>query len=440
MFSSVSGLFSRLATALWGNLSKEEMKRFGMLSMTFLFIIGSYWLMRPIKDALFMRIVGKTYIPTAKIASFFFIIPLLMFYSKLVDMFSKQNLFYIICTFYAALFLCISYLLTHPTIGLANTVAEPTRALGWVIYLGIESFGSLVVSLFWSFVSSSTDQASAKRGYALIIAGAQIGSITGPTLATYASLIGMPQLAAIVSFSIMMVVAMVFLFTKMNPAATEVTVEKKKKTGTLEGMRLLLSRPYLLGILGVSTLYEVVGTILDYQMKFIADESFTTVESVTEFLGRFGQATNFLALIFAFIGTSFFIRRFGLTFCLTMFPVTVACVVVYTMIYPTLWGIFGAMVAVKGLSYALNNPCKEIMWIPTSKDAKFKAKSVIDGLGGRAAKATGSGINGMFAGSMTDLLLYGSLISLGIVGVWIMVAMFVGKSNERLTAENKIVE
>ncbi|NDD53489.1 hypothetical protein EBZ39_06380 [bacterium] len=433
-------MFSRLARALWGNLSGDEIKRFTMLSMTFLFIIGSYWLMRPIKDALFMRIVGKAYIPYAKMASFFFIIPLIMFYSKLVDIFAKQNLFYVICTGYATLFLLIAYLLTHPTIGLANTVADPSRVLGWVIYLGIESFGSLVVSLFWSFVNSSTDQATAKRGYALIIAGAQIGSITGPTLATHASRIGMPGLAAIVSCSIMMVVLMVHLFVRAYPAsAVESPSKEKKATGPVEGLRLLFSKPYLMGILGISTLYEVVGTVLDYQMKFIADESFSTVESVTEFLGMFGQATNLLALAFAFVGTSFFIRRFGLTFCLVMFPVTVAGVVVYTMLFPSLWGLFGAMVAIKGLSYALNNPCKEIMWIPTSKDVKFKAKSWIDGFGGRSAKAGGSGINAMFT-TMTDLMLYGSLISLGIVGVWIMIAMYVGRTNDRLTRENEIVQ
>ena len=46
----------------------------------------------------------------------------------------------------------IHFLLKNPTIGLENTVADPSRTLGWVIYLAIESFGSLLVSLFWSFL------------------------------------------------------------------------------------------------------------------------------------------------------------------------------------------------------------------------------------------------------------------------------------------------
>ncbi len=432
-------MFSRIARALWGDLSGEEFKRFGMLSLTFLFIIGTYWLMRPLKDALFMKIVGKLYIPYAKMASLFFIIPLILLYSKLVDMFAKHKLFYVICAFYASLFLVVAYFLAHPTIGLANTTPDKSRLLGWAIYLAIESFGSLVVALFWSFVASTTETASAKRGYGLIIAGAQIGSISGPTIATYATYIGMPQLSVIVSVGIFIVPLLVMLFVSQFPAAKAEAPSEKKATGLFEGLRLLVRQPYLLGILGVATLYEIIGTVMDYQMKFIADEAYPSAEKVTEFLGLFGQSANFLALIFALVGTSFFIRRFGLTFCLVAFPVAIGCVITYVFFSPSLWALFGAMVAIKGLSYALNNPCKEIMYIPTSKDVKFKSKGWIDAFGGRSAKATGSGINAFFT-QMVDLMFYGSIISLGIVGVWILIALYVGKTNEKLTQSGTIIK
>ena len=104
-------MFQAIKRALWGDISGEEFKRFGLLSVTFLFIIGTYWLMRPLKDGLFIKIVGATYIPWAKIASFLFIVPLILIYSKLVDLVAKQKLFYIICTFYALLFFVISFAL-----------------------------------------------------------------------------------------------------------------------------------------------------------------------------------------------------------------------------------------------------------------------------------------------------------------------------------------
>lgn len=432
-------MLSKSLQYLWGDLSKEDIKKYGMLSLTFLFIIGTYWLMRPLKDALFMKIVGKLWIPYAKMASFVVVATLILCYSKLVDLFKKHQLFYVICSFYALVFFAIAYFLTHPTIGLANTAAAPTRALGWIIYLGIESFGSLTVPLFWSFVASTSDQSSAKRGYSLIIAGAQVGAIAGPTLATYAEVIGMPQLAAIVGIGIATVIPLIVMFTRAFPSSTVDSVADKKSTGFLEGLKLLFTKPYLIGILGVATLYEVVGTILDYQMKFAADEVYHTPEKIAQFLGLFAQSANTLALLFALIGTSFFIRRFGLTFCLVMFPLAVASVVMYVWLSPpSLWALFGAMVTIKGLSYALNNPCKEIMYIPTSKDVKFKAKGWIDGFGGRSAKAGGSYVNSFFT-TMTDLMFFGSMISLGIIGIWIIFALYVGKANQKLNEEGKIV-
>jgi ATP:ADP antiporter, AAA family len=432
-------MFQKIKETLWGDLSGDEFKRIGLLSVTLFFIIGSYWLMRPLKDGIFMNIVGRIYIPYAKMLSFWIIIPLILGYSKLVDLIAKQRLFYVICSAYSALFIVIAFLLAHPTIGLANTETSPKRLLGWIIYLSIESFGSLVVALFWSFVSSSTDTAMAKRGYALILGGAQIGAIFGPFMATRSEFFGVPVLAGFVAVGIFIVPCLIRLFISFYPSAAEVGPSVGgKKTGMIEGLKLLLTRPYLAGILGVSALYEVIGTIIDYQMKGAIDTVYPTAAGATKFLGYFGMSANSLTLVCAFLGTTFFIRKFGLTFCLVMFPVLIGSLVSMLLFIPHLWTFFAVMVAIKGLSYALNNPCKEIMYIPTSKDAKFKAKGWIDMFGCRTAKASGSGINSMFT-EMANLAFYGSIISLGIVGVWIVIAIYVGNTNKRLVDTGQTV-
>ncbi len=61
-----------------------------------------------------------------------------------------------------------------------------------------------------------------------------------------------------------------------------------------------------------------------------------------------------------------------------------------------LWATFAAMVVIKGVGYAVNNPTKEMMYIPTSKDAKFKSKGWIDTFGSRFAKAGGAQVTNAF--------------------------------------------
>ena len=47
-----------------------------------------------------------------------------------------------------------------------------------------------------------------------------------------------------------------------------------------QGLRLIAQHRYLLGIFGVATFYEVIGTILDYQMKFLLDNEFKSAGEV----------------------------------------------------------------------------------------------------------------------------------------------------------------
>jgi AAA family ATP:ADP antiporter len=98
------------------------------------------------------------------------------------------------------------------------------------------------------------------------------------------------------------------------------------------------------------------------------------------------------------------------------------------------------VVIFKALSYVLNNPTREVLYVPTSKDVKFKAKSWIEAFGGRTSKGAGAVVTGALGGSLPTLLFFGTFISLGVVGFWIFVATLVGNKFDQLQKENKIIE
>eukprot|EP01104_Vermistella_antarctica_P006363 TRINITY_DN17067_c0_g1_i1.p1 TRINITY_DN17067_c0_g1~~TRINITY_DN17067_c0_g1_i1.p1 ORF type:complete len:483 (-),score=93.76 TRINITY_DN17067_c0_g1_i1:23-1471(-) len=430
---------------LFGELSRAELVKYSLLSLTFLFIIGTYWLLRPLKDGVFSALVGLEYQPRAKMASVVVVILLIMVYSKLIDVVPKHQLFYIIGSFYMVLYCAIAYFLSSPVYGMNNPDGPSvSNLLGWLTYLSIESFGSIVVALFWSFVSSCADSSEAKKGYPLIVAGSQIGSISGPTIATYAATFGIDNLFYFASLNcgvIMLVIAFFVKTVPTKPASSKVLdIKARSRPGIFEGVRLIATRPYVCGILGISTIYEVIGTIMDYQMKVLGKAEYTSPEEFTAFLGRFGQCANILALLFSLLGTSMLMRRFGLQICLLIFPVAVGLVITYVYMVPELHVVFFAMVSLKGLAYALNNPSKEMMYIPTSDDIKFKAKGWIDMVGMRGAKAVGSGITDQLKHSVGLLLTMGSVVSLGLVVGWTFVALFVGRQYKALIDERRVVD
>ncbi len=454
-------MFSRIIKGLYGDISPQEVQKFSLLSLIFFFTIGTYWMLRPLKDGIFSQIVGIDQQPNAKILSVVVILFMVLIYSKLVDKYEKHQLFYIIGGFYTVVFLLITFFLGHGTIGLPNDLVNSNRMFGWITYFSIESFGSLIVALFWSFVASITDAKSAKRGFSLIIGGAQIGSIAGTYASSFARTEGLMQFFFLMAaFGVVAIMLMIRYFMAVIPKSElvgNVTSSKKQKakgkTGFLEGIRLIMTKPYIFGIFVVATLYEVIATIIDFQMKKMATGIYGKGPGLTQFLAYFGLATNTLALVMALLGTSYLMRRFGLTFCLLTFPAVLGSAVTYlyyvarfTTPSPEelLWLTFGVMIVAKGLSYALNNPSKEMMYIPTSKDVKYKAKSWIDMFGNRAAKATGATVNNALLGAVATtpalMLQSGAVISLAIIVIWVFAATNVGRTFNKLTKEGKIVE
>ena len=267
-------------------------------------------------------------------------------------MYPKHHVFYMMGAAYGVIFAAMGILLLHPTIGLANTNADPTRFLGWLSYVTIESFGSMVVQCYWALVNSSVDVNFAKKNFGLIVAGAQIGSILGPTLATQADLIGIPALylsGALIMF--LMVAAMYYYVERFGaPGNDDKSANDPKKSGKeegiMEGFYLFYEHDYVKGIFLVSSLYMVQVTVIDYMMKVLAKEKYSlmypddpqaALRAFASFMGYFGQTTNSISFLFSLFGTGMVIKRCGLTNTLIAFPTLLLGCSAVVWIAPNIW-------------------------------------------------------------------------------------------------------
>mmetsp|Transcript_42672 Transcript_42672/g.72662 ORF Transcript_42672/g.72662 Transcript_42672/m.72662 type:complete len:503 (-) Transcript_42672:295-1803(-) len=443
----------------------REKQRLFWLASTLFFIIGGYWLLRSIKDPVIATINGVEAIPKAKMLSVVVVTFGVAAYNELYDRFEPHELFYIIGSFYFLLFSIIGLMLMHPTYGIYNTEADPSRLLGWVSYCAIESFGSIGVTHFWAFANSVYDLERAKKSYGLLIACAQLGSVAGPTLATQSASIGIPGLYFCGAGCMGFMVAMVYLYVQRfgtekleAEAAESVSLQagnapaakpaKKEKAGMLEGLWIVGKYTYVQGIAAVSCVFLVETTIMDYAMKVLAKRKFTeqfphdpvaATEAFAQFMGFFGQATNTLSFCLSLLGTSFVIRTLGLRATLLLFPCCLFTAGALVYLYPSLELVFVVMLALKALSYALNNPCKELLYQPTAKSVKFKAKSWIDIFGQRGAKALGSVVTNFYADSAPMLLSNGMVISMGLSGGLLYASNWIGTKFDEFMESGYIV-
>ena len=86
----------------------------------------------------------------------------------------------------------------------------------------------------------------------------------------------------------------------------------------------LLRHSYVLLLLMISTLYEVVLTVLDFEMKIVGRARFggdtRGAEEFARLMGQFGIAVNSLSFLFSLFCFSFVVRRLGVAGTLIVFP------------------------------------------------------------------------------------------------------------------------
>ncbi len=443
-------MINRVVRALWGDLKGDELKKFLLLAAGFFFIIGSYWPMRTLKDSFFINMVGPTWQPYVKLLSLLTFFPVVLLYAKMVDIFSKRRLIYVILSIYAALGLIFVGLLLHPTVGLQNEIASPNRLFAWFFYVYAETYVSLIVSLYWSFASDVTTQESAKKGYGLIIFGTQLGGVVSMFIgnvlsynpdmyAQRAPLILFISVCLFSGIALMTYLLQKFVSEKSLRSQAEVveTPDKLKKIGFIEGLKAIFIHPYVVGVFGLIFFHELISTVMNYQMILLVDKTFATGGLVNRYLFTYNLCVQIIACLFGLIGTSFFQRRFGIKFCIVTYPLLLGGSILAYLSYPTLSTIFYVMLIAKAINYAFNQPAKEVLYIPTSRNIKYKSKAWVDMFGARLAKGGGSLFDATFSGILVGLP---SIIIMSFVGLWVTVANLLGNRFQKAVKNNEIIE
>ncbi len=446
-------------------MQREERLKLILLGISFFLVIGAYSLVRELKSSMFMSIVGKEYVPMARMLAMFLLIPATLFYSFLVDKMKRYQLLYFYSIAYGIAGLFCVYLVGHPTIGLPNTETSAHRLFGWFFYFFIEVFSPFVISVFWAFSNSVYDPEGAKNNYSFLVSASKIGGMvtTGLawTLFSYRSLagdkifsdvIGHQFLLAFFSILALIIPFVVYLLIKNvskkylhgYEAAYQFEREKEKKheekVGIFSGLTLLIKCPYILGIFGMLFFYEVVSTVLSYHRLGIAQESASDVSGVSAFLFGMAFIQHFFGILISFLGTRTLLRVFGERICLLLVPTIGAILLLYFTLSYTATAVQIGLILLQAINYAFAQPVRESLYIPTLKDIKFKSKSWIDAFGSRFAKSVGSTfvMTSINYGPSMFIPLHAGFFTL-ISIFWFITAYLLGKRYTRAIRNNEVI-
>lgn len=312
----------------------ERIKLF-FLSAAFFCVIGSYSVVKEIKNTVFPYLVGGTHIPAARFVAWLALIPLIFLYSKLVDKLRRHHLLCVYAGFFALAGLFFAYFLGHPTIGIPNTNVHPNRLFAWLFYFFVEGYSPFVVSVFWSFANSINSPESARHTYGSMVAWSKLGGIFATGLAIvwlrlhaaapgerHIDLFNHQVLLVAASLLLLLTLPILYYMMRVIPgkylhgyeAVYKVEKEKERKhistTSMWAGLGMLIRYPYVFGIFLMSFFYEVIGTVLSY-LTVTLSQGYGSMSGSLEYLLIIICITHLVGFGISYLGTRALLISWG---------------------------------------------------------------------------------------------------------------------------------
>ena len=289
-------------------------------------------------------------------------------------------------------------------------LAQAQVPLGVVFFLWVGIFNLLVIAQFWSFANDIYTEEQGKRLFALIAFGGSLGAILGPTVAGWLFKPLGPYPLMLVTSALLAVYLVIINFVngrekRLNLASTIKKAEAEKPLGKDGAFKLVVGRRYLLLIALLLVILNLVNTtgefILGKTVTKRAQELSASQQSpvratgaalsvaqaesqkVTHaFIGEFYASyffwVNLISAMVQLFLVSRIIKYMGVAVALFVLPVIALGGYSLVIFMPVLSFIMGAKIMENSVDYSLQNTCRHALFLPTSREEKYKAKAAID--------------------------------------------------------------
>jgi AAA family ATP:ADP antiporter len=317
----------------------------------------------------------------------------------------------------------------------------PSRELAWAYYTWLSGSNLFMVSVFWSLLVDVFSARQATRVFAIITAGASIGSIFGPLITrALVTRIGLDGLLLIAAGGFALVIALVQLlvreksqFAAHNSDAQQSTLDHGLAGNPFEGFRELFKSGFMLNQAGFMLLMTWIATVVYYLQTELISKGVSGVENRVQAFADIDLLVNIVAALVATFGLGRFVRHFGVTASLVLNPLIMIVAIVGVALSPTVLMV-QALRVMRGVSqYAIARPAREMCFTVVGQQDRYKAKNVIDTVVYRFGDLTAAWIQAalrLLGAGMASTLGFGFVTSLA----WGVVALALGRRYEKLRA------
>ena len=390
-----------------------------VLTATIFLILTAYYLLKVIREPLILLSGGAEVKAYAAAGQALLLIPVLRAHGAIAQRVSRLKLIAIIFFFVASNLIVFAALLrTAVPIGLA-------------FYLWVGTFNYLLVATFWSFANDVYTPEQGKRLFAIVGVGSSVGALAGAALASFL-LRHLGPLHLMLAAAALLVVtvvpfALVNAAQQCRPKDRGREVARDQPLSGAGGFQALLADRYLILIGFITVLANWVTNsgeyVLDKTLIEVARSG--AMADPARFVGQFKAEyfwwVNLLAVFGQFFVVSRVLKYLGVGTALLVLPVVSMGGALAIVLFPVLGLIRVAKVAEKGTEYSLETTAVNALYLVVSRDAKYKAKAVIDTFLVRAGDVCAAG--SILIGTHFGVRTYGfAAMNVVLTATWLFVA------------------
>jgi AAA family ATP:ADP antiporter len=161
-------------------------------------------------------------------------------------------------------------------------------------------------------------------------------------------------------------------------------------------------------------------------------------QAVGGFIGAFYAdyfgVVNLVGMVLQLFAVSRLIKWFGVPAGLLVLPVVALGSYAVAALLPALVAVRWAKVVENSVDYSLMNTVRHMLFLPTTREQKYKAKQVIDSFAARAGDVVSAGIVYLGTAVMTLSVTQFAWINVALVVLWIAVCAATGAEFRRRSA------
>jgi AAA family ATP:ADP antiporter len=320
-------------------------------------------------------------------------------------------------------------------------------------------FNRVVPTQFWSLANDVYSPEEGKRLFVIVAFGASAGAVFGGLITR--QLIGFLGVNQLLLVSAGILLFATFLTNVVDSRehqrrALRSSEEAKKEEAPMSkqgAFRLVLGTRYLLFIALLMMVLNWVNTNGEFILGNSVAESVKRMAAaqlgsgaspeevdrfvrvgIGEFYATFFTGVNVLGLLVQLFLVSRVLKYLGVRVALMILPAIALGGYALLAMIPVLSVIRWAKTAENATDYSLQNTVREALFLPMSREEKYKAKQATDTFFWRAGDVLSAGLVYVGLNWLTLSTQGFALVNMALVAVWIVLALAIGREYKRRTA------